>query len=134
MDRESVLTFLIALLGSFYYDPALPSELADILAKSGREDAFRKLLMVRIRQLLAQGINAVKLEEFENIGSGLFSMHFASKGFNIRILFSFLSSGEPALLSAFYERGGKKHTDYTNNVPVALARLKTIKEGLHHEP
>ena len=133
MDRETVLRYIISLIGSFTYDPHLPDELVEILAKSGHETAFYKLMTTRLIQLLSERLNAVRLEEFEKLGGGLYSMHFASKGFNIRILYCFLPNGEPALLRAFYERAGKRRTDYSSQIPIAASRLEALKGKIHNE-
>lgn len=133
MDKETVRGYIIALIGSFTYDPHLLDELVEILAKSGREMAFYRLMTVRIMQLLSERIHAVRLEEFENLGGGLYSMHFASKGFNVRILYSFLPNGEPVFLRAFNERAGKRKTDYSSQIPIAASRLKAMKGKKEHE-
>lgn len=69
-----------------------------------------------------------QIEKLKN-SSDLYSMHLESKNFNYRILFSFMENGE-TLLHLFYERQGKRHTDYSRHTPIAQIRLQELKEEL----
>lgn len=133
MNRETLMIYLLSFLSDFEMVDSLITNLLDIAAGSGYEAALIKLLVKRLGQLSALGVSAVNLEEFESIGNGLFSMHLAGKGFNIRILYSFLPNRQPVLLLAFYERAGKKNTDYTPYIPTAVALLDSKKEAYYHE-
>ncbi len=128
MNRDKFLVELYKYLSEVVFTQELSDSLEDIAVGSGYESDFFKLLFMRLRQLSVLGVHAVNLEEFENIGSGIYSMHLASRKFNIRILYAFFPNGQPVLLLAFYERAGKKKTDYTNQIPLALSLLKTAKE------
>lgn len=130
MNRESVLNYLIAYLSEISYHYRLVDELLSLISKSGNEMQFFKLLVLRLRQLSMKGIEATLLTEFEPLQDGLYSMHMSGKGFNIRIIYSFLPNKQPVLLLAFYERGGKRHTDYTPHMEPALSRLREMKEDL----
>ena len=77
-----------------------------------------------------------EMEKLKNLIHGvryhpllLDSMHLESKNFNYRILFSFMENGE-TLLHLFYERQGKRHTDYSRHTPIAQIRLQELKEEL----
>lgn len=134
MKTELFLAILSSYIGSTRHAPELINELCEILAQSGNELRFVKLLAVRLSTLAALGARAVSAPEFESIGSGLFSMHFAAAGFNIRILYSFLPNREPVLLLAFYEREGKGKTDYSLKLEPAKERLRRLKEEFENEP
>lgn len=123
MNMEDALALLLDALGDIRCHSLLVGELCALLAQSGKERPFSKILRTRLLQLGVKGIEAVRLEEFENIGGDIYSMHCAGKGFNIRILYSFLPSRQPVLLLAFYERGGKGKTDYSTYLEPAKARL-----------
>lgn len=103
-------------------------ELLALIAESGVEEAVFRLILLRLHMLQALGVEATRHKEFEPIKSGLYSMHLAGKGFNIRILYSFLPNRKPVLLLAFYEREGKRKTDYTPYIDPALSRLQRFKE------
>lgn len=128
MNKRDVLKLILSALGSFTYHPFLVSELHKLLAHSGFELQFFKILTKQLRMLSSLGVNAVNLNEFEPLGNGLYSLHCAGKGFNIRILYSFLSNRKPILLLAFYEREGKSNTDYSPYLEPARNRLNEKKE------
>ena len=128
MNRENVFQALLRYLSNFLLFPSFISELADIIAGSGYEKKFFNLLISRLIQLSALGINAIQLKEFENIGRGLYSLHLYKKEFNIRFLYAFMPNGQPVLLLPFFERAGKKKTDYTPYIEPALSRLAQVKE------
>ncbi len=133
MKHEDVINFLFDILSRFDYHPKLLEELSDLISGSGYEKVFRSLFLIRLNFLDMRGIRAIEgHEEYESLGSGLFSMHLAKKGFNIRILYGFLPNGMPTLLLAFYERAGKRSTDYSSYLPPALSRLRERKDDFEN--
>lgn len=140
MNRKNVLEWLLSYLGEFRYHSDLLAELSDILQGSGCEQAFFKLLIVRLHMLSCKGKNAITdcPDHFERLlynGGEVFSIILKRTGqFNIRILYSFLPSHEPVLLHAFYERSGKSKTNYSTHIPVALARLEDERRDYENEP
>lgn len=134
MNTDSVLQYLYIYLNGYRYHKNILGEIKDIITASGKETAIFRLLVVRLKQLSTMGIDATKLKEFENLGQGLYSMHISSNGYNIRILYSFLPNKMPCLLLAFYEREGKRKTDYTHYLEPAKNRLKSMKEDFDNEP
>jgi hypothetical protein len=126
MNIRDLLEFL-QILDSYVKHTRLDSDLTDIIVGSGYELKFFTLLVVRLKFLYEQGIDAIKHQEFEALGNGLFSMHLSGKGFNVRILYAFLPDRRPALLLGFHERAGKRKTDYTSYLEPAKQRLLDIK-------
>lgn len=133
MNKDKVLEFLRKYLGEYRCFDLLIAELCDLMAKSGNEPEVFRLLVLRLKQLSTLGHNATNMEEFENIGRGIYSMHLSGKGYNIRILYGFLTNNMPCLLLAFYERGGKRKTDYTSYLDPAAMRLSKMKEDFENE-
>lgn len=129
MNRKQFLKWLTDTIAQFAFFPDLLSELLDILSETGVENKFIKTLVLRLQVLGQDGVLAITSKEFESIGDGIFSMHLPGKGYNIRILYSFLDNQQPVLLYAFYERAGKRKTDYSMHIPAAIERLKQLKEG-----
>ena len=82
----------------------------------------------KLNNLTLQEHCSKQIEKLKN-SSDLYSMHLESKNFNYRILFSFMENGE-TLLHLFYERQGKRHTDYSRHTPIAQIRLQELKEEL----
>ena len=128
MNAKKVLAYLELLLRGILYHDLFFAEFAELIAGKGIEDKIFKLLSSRLASLNEYGVQVTNIREFENIGGGLYSMHFAGSDFNIRVLFSFLPNAQPVLLLAFYERAGKRKTDYTPYKKPALDRLNEMKE------
>ena len=133
MNRDNILEYLLKHLSQFSCHNNFFAEVIALIYGSGYEKRFFALLTTRLRQLSVMGAQAVKLEEFERINEQLYSMHFQGRGFNIRFMYSFLPNGEPVFLVPFYERSGKRKTDYTPYIPVATARLEEMKEEFINE-
>lgn len=138
MNKQSVLEMLKKYLSQIRYHSALILELVAIIAGSGYESDFRSLLTARLRMLSALGKDAILLKEFELLrytdDEELYSMHLNGSNFNIRVLYAFLPNHMPVLLCAFYKRDGKRKTDYTPYIPVALERLNQERRDYENEP
>ena len=128
MNKKDFLNRLFAALNGFCIHPLLLGEVLEELKKSGQESAFLKVLLARLKFLAENGIYATQHKEFEPLEQGIYSMHLSGNGFNIRILYGFLPDQTPALLLAFYERGGHAATDYTGKCGIAAERLRDLEE------
>ena len=127
MNAQKVKDFLELLFRGILYHDLFFAEFVDLISGTGIENKIFKLLSSRLASLNKYGVQVTNIREFENISGGLYSMHFAGSDFNIRVLFSFLPNGQPVLLLAFYERAGKRKTDYTPYKQPALNRLNEMK-------
>lgn len=96
MNKDDVLELLLALLGNVIYSTRLVPEIVDIIAKNGQELNFAKTLAIRLRMLSMLGVQATQAKTFEPIKDGIYSMHLDNKIYNIRILYAFLPSQQPA--------------------------------------
>jgi Uncharacterized protein conserved in bacteria len=132
MKKETVITRLTKILYGILFHDLFLSEIVNLIFASGFEEKVFTLLIARLRLLSTRGAAVTQAKEFESIGSGLYSMHLAGKGFNLRILFSFLPNRQPVLLLAFHEREGKKKTDYSTYLDPALSRFDEKKEDYNH--
>jgi len=133
MNKKQVYEWLRALLEPYITHDLMLAELVRIISGSGYESRFYAQLVSRLIFLANHGIIALQQKEFERLNDSLFSMHISSKGYNIRILFSFFPNGKPVLLLAFYEREGKKKTDYTTYLSPALTRFNALLEVYRNE-
>lgn len=133
MNRKDLLARLLEAFDGIDIYHGFIAELLELIKESGVEQQFLSLLLSRLKYLKANGAQAIKHEEFEPLGDGVFSMHLAKSNFNIRILYTFLPNRNPCLLLCFYERAGKRATDYTHKIPAALSRyseqLEAYKNG-----
>lgn len=132
MKKESVITCLTKILYGILFHDLFLSEIIHLISESGFEEKVFTLLVARLRLLSTRGVAVTQAKEFESIGNGLYSMHLAGKGFNLRILFSFLPNRQPVLLLAFHEREGKNKTDYSTYLEPALSRFAEKKEDYNH--
>lgn len=129
MNRKNILTELKELLSVIDLHKSLVDEIIDIIAKSGNELQIFKQFKKLLRILLDLDVNAIQHSEFERLNEILYSMHIDGKGYNLRILYAFLPNGSPTLLLCFYEREGKRITDYTTYLAPAEARFKERLEA-----
>lgn len=137
MNKNAVIKLLESILGQFRCHPALLAELAALVAKSGFEAAFFSLLVARLHMLTAAGRDAIVYREFERLkhtDQELYSMHLAGSGFNIRVLYAFLPDNRPVMLTAFFERSGKRNSDYSAYIPAAASRLAEERRAYGNEP
>ena len=128
MNKDEALHLFFNLFEGIDATDEMTTAFFDIISKTGHEEDIFRMLVLRLKILSDLGINATRHKEFENIGNGLFSMHLAGNGFNIRILYALQSNQQPVFLLTFYERGGKRRTDYSAQIPKALELLKKYKE------
>lgn len=127
MNIREYLALLEDLLEGIDVHPSLIKELFDLMKKAGCERQFLKTLAVRLDFLQEHGHSAVQLsKKYERLNQDICSMHVDLPNKNIRILYSIKSNGT-VLLLAFHERGGKKATDYSQNIPEASRRLKELE-------
>lgn len=135
MNKDAIIKFLEALFNPFRINKSLPTELAECIGRSGVEAKFFNVLMARLKYLRENGVNATRYEEFEALSNtkGIYSMHLAGKGFNIRILYSFAPDRSPILLLGFFKRSGKGKTDYTQYISLAQQRLLEELEAYNNE-
>lgn len=69
----------------------------------------------------ADGNEIIKYQEKD-----YYSLHIQGKSFNFRLLMTFDCEENPIFLAAFYERSGKKATDYSTWLPVLERRLDEV--------
>ena len=62
-----------------------------------------------------------------------YSLHIKDKVLNVRLLMTFDQNGSVFFLAAFFEKGGKKISDYSKWKNVIQRRYIQMKEELDHE-
>lgn len=130
MNKQEAIKQLIALLSLFpiTLHPDIVDDIMSILKNSGAEGRFLTAFKAKTNFLMAHRKDAHYLhEEFEHIGGGIYSMHLPVAALNIRVLYA-LQGEDTILLLAFYEREGKKQTDYTRKLPEAKRRLGELMD------
>jgi len=129
MGKLNEMEKLKNLIHGVRYHPLLLDEIKGLVLGTGHEKEFLNSLQSQLTFVKTLGYSAVCMKQIEKLknSSDLYSMHLESK--NYRILFSFMENGE-VLLHLFYERQGKRHTDYSRHTPIAQSRLQELKEEL----
>ena len=132
MNKDEAFKLLEIYLGNFRTHPLFIEELQNLLKKDlkGKEGQFFSMLVTQLGNLKAFGVAISQVDGHEKLrGCDFYSIHISRKEFNIRILAYITRSGESYLLSAFYEREGKKKTDYSEKIKVLESRLNNMMEG-----
>lgn len=135
--KEALALLKESLLGDFNIHPRFLSELTSLLKKElkGKEKQFFKLFAVQLKNLCTFGIMAHTVDDNEKLkgfDGHYYSIHLQQKQFNIRMLVHISDNNTISLLSVFYERTGKKSTDYTQYTDLLTERLAQMEE-LYHE-
>ncbi|NBI83381.1 hypothetical protein D3Z48_15135, partial [Clostridiaceae bacterium] len=112
----------------FYFDPDFQEELVQLLADlTGHEHKFFALLEKQFAFVasLNRQVNLADSNEILKHGDNppIYSLHLQQNNFNIRFLMCFSEEGIPCFLCAFYERSGKRKTDYTKRAETAKERF-----------
>lgn len=105
-------------------------EFHDLIRESGNQIRIMKKLVTLVAmmqnikpEVLCTNSNFENLKEYHN----LYSMKLKSKGYNIRVLYSYSDRGK-LLINSFYEKAGKRNTEYKKYAEIALERRKELIE------
>lgn len=112
--------------GNIRFSADCLSDITEIINESGNEFSFLKKFLYALSILDEYKDTApIKMSNlFESLKGhrNLYSMKIKLR-MNIRILYSIDKNGT-ILLYGFYEKGGKRATDYSNAIPIAQERYK----------
>jgi phage-related protein len=108
-----------------YIHESVIGEVMAMVKNSGSEKQVFELLATRLAVLAELRERACDQREFEPLGSGIYSMHTSTGNKNLRFLYLFYHS-KIYILHAFFERAGKKKTDYTGKIELAKHRLEEM--------
>ena len=98
----------------------------------GKESKFFKCLTNQLKYVHDFGVLVHKTDGHEQIkgfDGHYYSIHIERKEFNIRFLVHISDTGTSHFLCAFYERAGKRHTDYTSYTDVMEQRFREFQKG-----
>lgn len=104
--------------------PKFEDEFLSLIIKTGEEELIIEILKRLLMVMKSYGNNMYEHKKIEKLKKckNISSLHIDTKNNNLRVLFSRLHTGE-ILLHTFYERQGKKRTEYQSHIPEALSRL-----------
>lgn len=139
MRKEELLQILKACLeegsqSGFVFHELFIREFFEILKNASGSE--REIFNHLIRQLgyvrdFGWRVNEVDGNEIiKHTKRSYYSLHLQSKMFNIRLIVGFLPDNTPIFLSAFYEKAGKKKTNYSNYISTLDSRYQEIEGEL----
>lgn len=131
MNTKDALAALLILFQSFIVHNRCISEFKSLLKKElkGKESSFFQVLMVQLKHLADFGPLISTVDDHEKLkysDCDIYSIHLSGYQFNVRLLVSFDINTRPYLLLAFYERSGKRKTDYTGQAKTAHSRFNEL--------
>ncbi len=122
MNKKEALSALIKNLEEylhqgFRFHYAFMEEFKNLLYDTqGHEKEIFALLVKQlafVKTLGRQVYNADGNEIIKYLDKEYYSLHLTGKNFNLRLLMTFDAENNPIFLAAFYERAGKRISDYT---------------------
>lgn len=135
MNKKQVLAELVKNLEEcsergYVFHPKFMYEFQVLLKNAtGNKKEIFTLLVKQLNFLKELGTNICKADSNEiikNQDRDYYSLHLSGKNFNFRLLMAFDEKDTPKFLVAFYERAGKKKTDYTQYKKVLDSRFEEV--------
>lgn len=123
MNKKEILSTLAKdleeyLQQGFHFHPLFMKEFKSLLQDaSGHEKEIFSLLIKQlnfVKVLQKQVYTADGNEIIRYLEKEYYSLHLNGKNFNLRLLMTFDENDNPLFLAAFFERAGKRASDYTN--------------------
>lgn len=141
MNKRKALEELVKYLqeysntGMFYFHKKFIAELSEILQKNavGHEKEVFNILIKQLGFVKAMNTRVNEADNNEilsNIGNDkkYYSLHIQDKVVNIRMLMTFSDEYNPIFLAAFFEKAGKRVSDYSQWLPIIRERYEQIGE------
>lgn len=142
MNTNEALKLLIKYLSPLQNNdliihPDFLKDIKDLLKKDlkGSESEFFQQMVTQLDNIKQSGKNVHMIDGNEilrGVGNdaeghpwNLYSIHLSSDKYNIRFIVKFDERSLPYLLHAFYERTGKRKTDYT--VPKKISKERFLE-------
>ncbi len=130
MNTRDAIHQLLIYLEDFQVHPRFIKELSALLKKElkGKEQKFFTLLITQLKNIQEFGSMIYMIDSNEKLFKNkeiFYSIHLQQAQFNVRLLIH-ISDTNAQLFAAFYERSGKKSTDYTQYIEVLEHRLDEL--------
>ena len=116
----------------FLFHPHFMKEFKKLLSdtKGNEKEVFALLIkqLNYVKVLKNQVYTADGNEIIKYLDREFYSLHLSGKNFNLRLLMTFDDENVPIFLAAFYERSGKRASDYTPWKRVLANRYAEMKQ------
>lgn len=138
MDTKEIQKTLTRLFANFILHAQFIKEIKDLLKKDlrGKESPFFQSLTTQLNNIKSFGRLVYRVDNNEILKGGdghYYSIHLENKQFNVRMIVYIRDDGIPYFLCCFYERAGKRRTDYTAYTSVMQQRLEELVEEEQNE-
>ena len=131
MNTKDILNQLSALFSDYVFHELFLSELYNLLTKElkGKEAKFFNILSSQLNNIRTFGRMVYTVDSNEIIkgmDGHYYSIHLNNSQSNVRFLVYIFDDSTPWFLCAFYERSGKRKTDYSQYTPVLKRRFEEL--------
>jgi len=129
MDSIKIKEVLEKELGdNFTFHPAFFEEFVELVGRSGSEKKLLNQFIQRLYAIMMLDNIDYGLKWLEHLKgySNMYSLHLDADSKNYRLLFSKNGKGK-YFLRMFYEKSGKKATEYAKHVEIAISRRDNTK-------
>ena len=131
MNTNEAIQQLLNYLQDFKVHPSFIKELSSLLKKElkGKEKKFFNILITQLKNIQEFKTMIYTVDSNEKLlgyDGNFYSIHLQQSQFNVRFLVH-ITDGSIELLVAFYERGGKKATNYSQYEGILEDRLNDLK-------
>ena len=134
MNTKEILETLVKHFSDFILHDQFVKELHALLKKDlrGQEKDFFNCLATQLSNIKTFGTMVHTTDANEKLKGAdghYYSIHLARKQFNVRFIVNIQNDGTPYFLCAFFEKSGKKATDYSAYTKVMEKRFKELMKG-----
>ena len=134
MNTKDILETLTKLFSGFILHEQFIKEVNALLKKElkGKEKEFFNCLATQLTNINDFGPLVYTTDNNEILKGAdghYYSIHLEKKQFNIRFIINIQDDGTPYFLCAFFEKTGKRISDYSAYTKVMKRRFKELTEG-----
>lgn len=138
MNTKEILETLKNIFRGFTLHEQFLKELSSLMKKElrGKEREFFNCLTTQMSNIKNFGIlvhNTDNNEKLKGADGHYFSIHLSRSQFNVRFIVNIQDDGSPFFLCAFFEKSGKKITDYSSYTKIMKQRFLELTEGDSNE-
>lgn len=131
MNTKEILQTLESLFSNFILHDQFLKELSALLRKDlrGQEKEFFNCLTTQLDNIKTFGRmvhTTDSNEQLKGADGHYYSIHLVRKQFNIRFIVNIQNEGTPYFLCAFFEKSGKKISDYSAYTKVMEKRFQEL--------
>ncbi len=127
MDIKDIIQAMLS-SAHILQHPDFIDEFLGLIVGTGQEKRVVTKLITKLQMISDLGLSLYTNQEFEHLSGhpNLYSLHIETGNLNIRILYCYVLRKQ-VWLHAYFERSGKKVTEYESHIPTANRRMREFK-------